>query len=265
MRLGVAAIGLVAPGMDDWAAARKILRKENAYQPGADLNLKTLVLLPANERRRTTRVIKLALQSAQDALADRDVDKVNLATVFSSADGDLDVVDKIITALGMEGSPVSPTQFHNSVHNAPAGYWSIATKSHAPSTSLSAYDDSFTVGLLEAATQIFSDQHDVFLVIYDMPPPAVFNPFRPLHAAFATTLHLTNAEKAGLHSIIDIELMQDDRGLNRMAEPELEKLRIGNAAARALPLLESLANEKSTDVILPYLSAGALKIRVSPC
>ncbi len=41
-----------------------------------------------------------------------------------------------------------PTQFHNSVHNAVAGYWSIATKSTQPMTCLAAHDHSFAAGLL---------------------------------------------------------------------------------------------------------------------
>ena len=46
---------------------------------------------------------------------------------------------------------LSPTRFHNSVHNAPAGYWSIATQSREPSTSLCRDDESFQAALLEAA------------------------------------------------------------------------------------------------------------------
>jgi hypothetical protein len=49
--------------------------------------------------------------------------------------------------------PVSPTQFHNSVHNAPAGYWSIGLGSQAPTTALAAGDDTVEVALVEAGLQ----------------------------------------------------------------------------------------------------------------
>ena len=49
---------------------------------------------------------------------------------------------------------LSPTRFHNSVHNAPAGYWGIATGAMAAVDGLCAFDASFAAGLLEAATRL---------------------------------------------------------------------------------------------------------------
>ena len=39
-----------------------------------------------------------------------------------------DTIHAVCTALTEPDYPVSPTRFSNSVHNAPAGYWSIAAK-----------------------------------------------------------------------------------------------------------------------------------------
>ncbi|MET0042628.1 MAG: beta-ketoacyl synthase chain length factor, partial [Candidatus Thiodiazotropha sp. 6PLUC3] len=79
--------------------------------------------------------IKIALQAAEEALRDYS-DSEGVLSVFSSSEGDLDIIDQICLALSQEDRPVSPTQFHNSVHNAPAGYWSIGSGSHQGSTSL---------------------------------------------------------------------------------------------------------------------------------
>ena len=46
---------------------------------------------------------------------------------------------------------------------------------------------------------------------------------------------------------------------------QLEKQRLDNPAARALPLLECLANEVPAEVKIPYLSGAALLIKVIPC
>src|SRR3546814_20327507 len=62
---------------------------------------------------------------------------------------------------------VSPTDFHNSVHNAAAGYWGIGTGSRAPSTTLAGYDESFALGLLEAGLQVVGDRRAVLLVVFD--------------------------------------------------------------------------------------------------
>jgi len=265
MRIGVKAVGLVAIGMDNWAAAQSILSQQTRYQPDAELVLKKLELLPPNERRRTTTLIKLALQSAQDAQKQCEFDHQNLATVFSCSDGDLDVVDKIISSLCMEGSPVSPTHFHNSVHNAPSGYWSIATKSHSPSTSLSAYDDSFSVGLIEAATQILGGESNVLLVTYELPPPTPLQPFRAIKTAFAVSLYLCDADQTGLQSILEIDVIDDNHNVSSMSDPALETLRLDNPAARSLPLLECFANKTKAKVKIPYLSNTTLQIGISPC
>ena len=82
-------------------------------------------LLPANERRRTTNYIKLALQVADEAnLKDK-----QLAAVFASSNGDFQISNTICNTLAGEPKFISPTQFHNSVHNAPSGYWAIAANS----------------------------------------------------------------------------------------------------------------------------------------
>ena len=273
MRIGIASVGLLAPGMDDWSSARSILQGNVAYDVESSLKLKPLSLLPANERRRTTKLIKLALQCALDAMQEQDADSKNLesliakskdlATVFSCSDGDLDIVDRIISALDMEGSPVSPTHFHNSVHNAPSGYWSIAAKSHAPSTSLAVFDDIFSAGLLEAATQLVCNKKDVLLVTYEMVPPAVFNNFRQIPAPFACALRLTGVEDANCKFVLDLSLLEEANEISSMTDTGLESLRKANSAARALPLLACLAKQQQASIVLPYLSNGALKVDVT--
>src|SRR5436190_16860170 len=63
---------------------------------------------------------------------------------------------------------ISPTKFHNSVHNAAAGYWTIATGCREASTALTAFDASFGAGLLEAAIQCSADARPVLLVAFDV-------------------------------------------------------------------------------------------------
>ena len=174
IQVGVAGIGMVAPGIENWAQGRERLLAGDPYDLATPLPKLASEILPANERRRITTHIKLALQCAQDAIAGGTLAPTDVATVFASSGGDLEIVDKIITSLGQPGKPISPTQFHNSVLNAAAGYWSIATHSHAASTSLSAHDASFAAGLLEAATQVEVEGHPVLLVASDpLSPPTL--------------------------------------------------------------------------------------------
>ena len=71
----------------------------------------------------------------------------SLATVFASSDADLAIIHRICLALTATPRLISPTDFHNSVHNAAAGYWSIAAGARAASTTISAHDGSFAAGL----------------------------------------------------------------------------------------------------------------------
>jgi hypothetical protein len=265
MRLGIGAIGLVAPGLASWTEGRQQLLDNAAYDLSAELPPLKPTLLPPNERRRTTPLIRLAMQASQHALEQWAGDSSELGTVFASASGDVDIVDKIISSLLMPGSPVSPTHFHNSVHNAPAGYWSIATHSHAPSTSISAYDASFAAGLLEAATEVVVEQRPVMLAAYDMPLPPRMHPFRPLRTSFATTLILLPEHAQGLQAHIEITLRNESSGEDTMLNDGLERLRLDCPSARSLPLLASLARGVQENVCIAGVPGQMLEIEVTPC
>jgi len=266
IRFGIAAVGVCAPGIPDWQSGQALLQGKQQYDPASAMPDLRPGLLPANERRRTTPHIKLALQVAQEAVDAWQGNEENLSTVFSSSDADLEIVDKILTSLNQPGSPVSPTHFHNSVHNAPAGYWSIATGSHAPSTSLSAYEASFSAGLLEAACQVSLGGHPVLLVAYDMAPPVTLRPFCPVAATFGVALLLTPVGNPAAIVEVGLEPLHGNDAEDMMDDAGLEALRKSAPAARGLPLLAMLASKGSSGVLhIPALPDQVLKLELSPC
>lgn len=254
--------GLLAPGLHGWSNSAPVLRGEIGWQ-ATELPKIQLDILPRNERRRATPAIKLALHVAQEATAEL-ADRTGLLSVFACSGGDTDTLDKICTALTSAGRPVSPAHFSNSVHNAPAGYWSIATGSKAPSTSLSAYDSTFAAGMLEAATLGVIEQREVLLVAYDVPPPAPLLPFRPLTAPFGVAMVLTALKSERSTHSIGLEITEN-RSCDELPDNELELLRQGNPAARSLPLLVALATRKAQNIHLPYLPENQLHVQVRPC
>lgn len=263
IRVGLNAVGVYAPGMEGWAMTRSLLLSGSSYDPFQSLQPPKPEVLPPNERRRTTALIKLALQAAQEASDNYRGDPSALATVFASSGGDLEIVDRILTSLELAGSPVSPTHFHNSVHNAPAGYWSIASGSRAPSTSLSAFDASFSVALLESAIQVTTNEQAVLMVAYDLPPPQPIYPFRPLLAPFAVALVLVPEAQASLAGLSIDSVASGTQ--TAMADPGLEQLRGGCPAARSLPLLEALAKGDASALHLPELPGRGLDIEIASC
>jgi Beta-ketoacyl synthase, N-terminal domain len=88
--------------------------------------------------------------------------------VYGNPQGDGDVLLKLLASLAAR-DPLSPTQFHNSVHNAPSGYWCIGNKVQAPSTAIAAGDVSLATCLVEAAVQAQSARTPVLLVVCDRP------------------------------------------------------------------------------------------------
>ena len=116
----VEGIGCLGPGFDDWPAARAILRGEAPYA-SRPTNLPAPVALPASERRRASRATKVALAAGSEAIAMSGHDASTLASVFSASAGDGINCHELCQQLATDDRQISPTRFHNSVHNAPAG------------------------------------------------------------------------------------------------------------------------------------------------
>jgi hypothetical protein len=261
MRVFVEGVGLCGPGLDGWAASREVLAGDQDYV-SAPVKIPVGTLLPANERRRAVQTVKLALGAGAEAFAGAKRDPAGIATVFSSSGGDGETLDAILNVLASPHPELSPTRFHNSVHNAPAGYWSIATGSRAASTTLCCHDDSFAAGLLDAAAQAMAAQDAVALIAYDVQYPAPLNAVRHIGAAFAVALVLspvrTDAALAG------VEVSLQPRGRASVSSPALEDLRQNTPAARCLPFLAALARGAAAEITLDYLDDLALVLHVEP-
>jgi hypothetical protein len=206
--------------------------------------------------------VKLALVLGEEAL--KAAHREPGPTVFASSGGDGDTIHQILSVLASADRAVSPTRFHNSVHNAPAGYWSIATGSTSASTSLCCHDDSFAAGLLEAGVQASVEGHAVTLIAYDVQYPAPLNDVRPLGAAFGVALVLAPAPTPAAFASIDVVLKPGAADASILASADLEALRQRTPAARSLPLLTALARQVDTVVTIDYLGDMAVRLIVRP-
>jgi hypothetical protein len=252
------AVGFAAPGMPSWQAARTVLRGDSLYS-ATPLAAHAPALLPPNERRRATPAVRLAFQAAEDAVQSASLQSASLATVFASSDADLAIIHRISSALAGTPRLISPTDFHNSVHNAAAGYWHIATTSQAASSTISAFDGSFAAGLLEACTQVVVDGHDTLLVAFDLPAPEPLAAKRPMTHAASVALLLTQSRGDRTLASLSFSVVRDVEE-SRLADPALEALRTGNPATRALPLLERLAQGHHGRVMLPIANGNLLSV-----
>ena len=254
----ISGIGVLGPGLADWATGQNALRDTAIWQH-APTAVPAPQRLPATERRRAGNVVKASIVVADQALAMSGLDAATLPTVFTSSTGDPLNCHQLCEALALPERLVSPTKFTNSVHNAPAGYWHIAAQSRAPSTSLAAFDASFAAGLQEAAVQCVATGAPVLLVACDVPYPEPLHALRPLSDVFALALVLATS---GPGRTLTIDVAGNDAP-TACALPGLESVRTSIPAARALPLLQTLAHPSACSLVVDGLSGQHLRVSVS--
>jgi hypothetical protein len=262
----VLGVGLLGPGVPNWEEGRQQLLGA-APSVAEKTRVPAPQTLPPAERRRASVAVKATLAIASEALATAAVSPQDLATVFTSSGGDGINCHEICATLASSDRAISPTRFHNSVHNAPSGYWSIASRSMAPSSVLCAHDASFAAGLLEAVAQVVSEQRLVLLLAYDTDYPQPLHSLRPIPDTMGVALLLGPTGVAGSMG----ELVLEGDGLftadppDALQDPLLEKMRGDIPAARSLPLLQALAVGEERSVVIDYLPDLRLRVRVVPC
>ena len=264
IKLYVEGVGLLGPGLQGWAAGAPALAGRQPYTSVPTV-VPASTLLPAAERRRAGLPVKIALAVGQEAFANAARDPAATATVFTSSSGDGENLHHICETLASTEREISPTRFHNSVHNAPAGYWSIAVGAREASTSLCGHDASFSVGLIDAATQVAAEQAAVALIACDQPYPEPLNGVRPIIASVGIALVLTPELTPRTLATLEIDMAAEDGSHTAMEHQELETLRLGAPAARGLPLLAALARSEPSTVDLEYVGALKLRVAVRPC
>lgn len=266
MKLAIEGIGFVGAGLADWNAAAEALRSGSSpgSLPLAELGrfLKA-DRLPRTERRRAGKSVRLAMTACWEAVEASGLDPADLPMVFASSSGDTEVLSHTCAALAEPERMVSPTRFHNSVHNAASGYWSIAVGTHEPATAIAAHDDTAGAGLLEAAMQATADDYPVLLVIYDIPFPEPMCQAEPIIEPLAVALVLRPAGH-GSHDRVSISLGEKGGAATPMQAREWQALCDGVPAGRILPLLEALALGEGREIAMPTNGGPTLLVDYQP-
>ena len=260
MKLFLNAVGLRGPGLKGWEASAPALKGLVPYG-AAPTVIPPAALLPPNERRRAPQSVKLALAVGAEAFTNAGMAPADCPAVFASSGGDGETIHEILITLAGPLRELSPTRFHNSVHNVSAGYWSIATGAKTPATSLCAHDGSFAAGLVEAGTQALAASSNVALIAYDLPYPEPLASVRQIGAPFAVALLLSATASDRSLARLEVDLAMSPP--SACAVPELEGMRRNIPAARALPLLEALSRGEEKTLILDYLNDLTLAVRVT--
>ena len=242
-----------APGWDAWCTAVRGGECAPAAKPNP-------TLLSANERRRVSDSVLLAVEVAEQAVRASGHDASQLASVFTSAHGDLPITDALCTQLAQAPLQLSPTRFHHSVHNAASGYWAIASGCRAPSTALSAHTHSFAAGLLEALVHCVCEDEPVLLVGYDTEALGLLADVNSSHGLLGVALVLSAERSASSMATLHWLLGEGDVRVPALRSAAARALH-ANPMSAALPLFERLALDKAQTLALPLPGSRHLVLR----
>ncbi len=231
-------------------------------EPGNSLAEPIPELLPPREGRRAPLHVRIAIEAATQACQSNSVPLSDVMTVFASAMGDFQITDYMCRTLASTAPMLSPTKFHNSVHNAASGYWSIGAGNRLTSGAIAAGPWTFTAGLLEAASLAVAEAGTTLLIACDIPAPrpldAVSGNRQPFAAALLVSWQRITPEWRPLR-------LESRETAGPWPEPGCHWLRVlasENDCARGLPLLEALADQRAVTLAAPLSDFGHVRLHL---
>ena len=258
LRFCIESVAFWAPSLPGWPIARAAFRGEGGPVEPPAKRPAPEILAPA-ERRRAPDSVALALEVAAAAVRESGRDAATLPSIFTSAHGDLAVNDYMCSTLAAQPTLISPTRFHNSVHNAAAGYWTIGTGCMAASSALTAFDASFAAGLLEAATQCVADDRAVLLVAYDVQAVGALASVTQSEGLLAAAFVIAPAPGAMTQAGFEATLVSGPAATAPLRSGAARAL-ARNGMADVLPFLEALALGSTGQLDLPLSRTLALRL-----
>lgn len=217
------------------------------------------------ERRRAPVSVLLSLDVAAQALTDASVDPSQVVAVFASGVGDADTMNQLYKTVSSDDKQVSPTVFHNSVHNAASGYWTIGNQCQQAVSFVSADEYSFSMALLEAVTLTKTQALPVLMVVSDVVSPEPLAGLHGVSDTFAMALVLTQPSDSQ-SQLQKIKLTVADGAtawplFDNGRDEDLAELYKSNAAARALSLLQNLGQDSApAELCLPLSEYASLQL-----
>jgi len=261
VKVGINGIGLWGPGLNSWEEFQAA-REECVEIRPADFVAPSPGVIPAREQRRAPLPVKLAVEVAQQACEMAAVDHSTVASVFTSAMGDSGITDYLCRTLAGPDKMVSPTKFHNSVHNAASGYWSIAAKNRATSGYVGGFEHSFPVALLEATVLCITEETPVLLVANDVAHGAPFDDIVRIEASFACALLIDGTPRSD-GWLLTVENRAGYVAWPAPEYPGIAELGELNPSARSLSLLDACAGDVPIELRMPLNEHAHLQLAVS--
>lgn len=190
------AVGLLAPGLSSLSDFRALCTDQKKINISEPLLLPAPAALPLNERRRSSRPVRLTLSCIEQLVMQGSPLLSELRSIFATDDGVGEINQQMFEVLATTRQ-ISPLVFPNSVHSAVAGYFSIAYQNKKPATHVSRGVESFAAGLLCAVTDAIIFSESVLFVCFD---PAMTDPMcevLPITQPTASAWLISSGEPTG--------------------------------------------------------------------
>ncbi|WP_116807691.1 beta-ketoacyl synthase chain length factor [Steroidobacter cummioxidans] len=262
LRVAIEGVSFWASRLPGWEIARAVISGEQAPPDAASARPSPTLLAPT-ERRRAPDTVAVALEVAARACEAAGRKPSDLPSVFASTHGDLAISDYMCSTLATTPALISPIKFHNSVHNAAAGYWSIGTGSLAPYTAISSFESTFGEGLLEAATQVVCEQRPVLYVAFDIEAKGALATMAPSRGLLGAALVLAPVSQSQQHRSLILTTESVAECHPTPARSAAAALVADNALAPCLPFFEVLASTHPRTLCLALGQKMALNVQVN--
>jgi hypothetical protein len=226
-------------------------------------------VIPANERRRAPLPVRLAIEASWQACQQSGFDPAQLSSVFVSGLGDTQLTDYMCRALIGENKALSPTKFHNSVHNAAAGYWTISTGCMRSANSVAGNEKSMPLALLEALIESQAHTKPMLISFYDAPCSDVLQELLKNQQAFSAAIVISpkgfQHDKPVIGTVRAQVLGESATWPTFACDPLLLEGYQTNPAARILPLLKMICSADRTinTIQMPLSSGTSLKLSLA--
>ena len=208
--------------------------------------------------------MRLAVESSWQASQASIYQPEELSCVFVSALGDTQLTDYMCKVLAGDSKMLSPTKFHNSVHNAAAGYWTISTGCMKAANSVAGYEESVSLTLLEALTQISIEQKPILITFYDAPVSQVLKSLLKNEHSFAVSLVLAPEDADCEGTVISTSVKNEPVQWPVLGKPNdrINTLYESTPTARVLAILDKLRQASPTNLALPLSEGTSLDIQL---
>ncbi|MDA1076509.1 MAG: beta-ketoacyl synthase chain length factor [Proteobacteria bacterium] len=261
MKARLLGAGVWARGLTCYADLVDLIGSDKSLQ-NADFTTPAPASIPSRERRRAGLMISMAVEVAHQACDHAAVMKAEIPSVFTSAMCDTQITDYMGRKLAGAEKLLSPTRFHNSVHNAASGYWSISAENRASSSYIGASSHSVGAALLDVISLVNDVHEPALLVGYDLATEPPFDDVFAIQETMAFALvfaPLDFRSESDLNVMIELNCLQiRDNPQAQASQAEhtgLKHLAQANPMGSAITLLERVADERLPRCV--YISSSA--------